>query len=571
MNRLATASNQSNRLPTENQVVDTETSDSPTACDFSIPVAMADQDGGERRAYTHIEAINGGTVSLSDDGLLLVTDSRQWACSAEAEIDLRDNRRSHTIILELKVEEGQLGVGWISPDRSRWVSRASARAGDGVVKLRLRIPQEDTQGHVVFDNWTPRNKPATAILRSVTVIDNARAHLNATEAYEKARIAESAGQLEEAIRLYSEALRQNPRHMLARANLGELRFRPPPQPFLDELRRRVQVDTAEVVIEIRNPCNYRCFYCVAAGRNNEPVQRLDLEAIEKAYGFIKQKCVVTSLECGGGEPTVHPQFPALVELISKYGAVSFPSNNSQNPEHWLPKGTAHRLLIRSALHPESEEKLDRYIRNARYLIEHGCDFAGTFIAHPSRLDKVSEYRKFFQDAGVRFFPVAFIGNYQGKHYPHSYTEEEKRMIGLDQQSHYWLHQIEPHVTRIRNFRAIPCIAGYRSIYITKEGSLRRCMYDLERVLDKPLSKSEPCGVSNCGCGMLLEKMNSVDAIDFYNFFGKKIGLEQVDVSWMKPFAERIGYSETHEAIAAEMRAMYDALMEAYGKDEFPEE
>jgi organic radical activating enzyme len=571
MNRLATTTNHLNHLPTEARLLDSGTSDAPTACGFSIPVIMADAGRGPKEAYTHIKPINGGTVSVSEDGLLLVTDSRQWACSAEAEIDLGDNRRSHTVIVELKVEEGQLGVGWIAPDRSRWVSRASTRAGDGVVKLQLRIPQEDTQGLVVFDNWTPRNKPTTALLRSVTVIDNARAHLNATEAYEEARSAESAGRLEEAVRLYSEALRQNPAHVLARARLGELRLRPPPQPFLDELRRRVQVDTAEVIIEIRNPCNYRCFYCVAAGRNNEPVQRLDLEAIEKAYGFLKQKCVVTSLECGGGEPTVHPQFPALVELISRYGAVSFPTNNSQAPEHWLPKATAHRLLIRSALHPESEEKLDRYLRNARYLIEHGCDFAGTFIAHPSRLEKIGEYRKFFQDAGVPFYPVAFIGDYQGKRYPHSYAEEEKRMIGIDQQAHYWLHQIEPHVTRIRNFRGIPCIAGFRSIYITKEGSLRRCMYDLERVLDKPLSKSEPCGVSNCGCGMLLDKMNSVDAFDFYNFFAKKIGLAQVDVSWMKPFAEQIGYAEPHEAIAAEMRAMYDALMEAYGKDELPEE
>src|SRR4051812_35552912 len=126
MNGLARISNVPNSLPTQNQVADTEISDSPTARHFSIPVVIADQDEAGRRAYTRVRAINGGTVSLSDDGLLLVTDSRQWACSAEAEIDLRDNRRSHTIVLELKVEEGQLGVGWMLPDGSRWVSRASA-------------------------------------------------------------------------------------------------------------------------------------------------------------------------------------------------------------------------------------------------------------------------------------------------------------------------------------------------------------------------------------------------------------------------------------------------------------
>jgi hypothetical protein len=40
---------------------------------------------------------------------------------------------------------------------------------------------------------------------------------------------------------------------------------------------------------------------------------------------------------------------------------------------------------------------------------------------------------------------------------------------------------------------------------------------------------------------------------------------------MQPFVRALGYSEIDEATTAEMRAMYDALMDAYGKDEFPEE
>jgi len=545
-------------------------SDSVARPGFYLPTISTDEDGKQVDGVTEVEAINGASLLWSNHNVVLVTDRRQWALSAQVDVNLRDHSRPHTIVAKLTVNDGCLGVGWLASDRSRWVSRVSAEAGNGVIELTLRVPQEEADGHLVFENWTPRNKPSTAILHGLTLINNARAESNAKEAYHKGEVAQKAGRLQDAMRFYSEALRQNPAHLAARTNLGELRFKSPPQPFLDELRRRARVDTAEVVIEVRNPCNYRCFYCVAAGRNNDPVQRLDLDAIEQAFGHIKQKCIVTSLECGGGEPTVHPQFPALIELTSKFGAVSFPSNNSQNPERWLPKASARRLLIRSALHPESEEKLVRYLQNARYLIEHQCDFATTFIAHPSRLEKITEYNRIFHNAGVPFFPVAFIGDYQGKHYPYSYSEEEKKMIGIDQPSRYWLHQIEPHTTRIRNFRAIPCIAGYRSIYITKEGEIRRCMCDLDRRLSEPLNKSEPCGISNCGCGMLLDKMNSVDAVDFYNFWAKKIGLVPVEVSWMKPFAKAIGYSEPDEAIAAEMRAMYDSLMDAYAKDEFPE-
>jgi organic radical activating enzyme len=535
--------------------------------EFHIGVIQADQKGKQTAVAARIAAANGGTLSLSDGALTLVTPREQWAYAASTFIDLGDNHSAHSVLVKLKVQEGELGVGWLSGDN--WIDRVSAKPEDGEVELKLNVPQEATSGQLMFDNWTPRKKPATATLIGISVIDRGRAKFNATEAYQKGKEAEKIGDLEGALEHYRNALRQDPKHMLARSRMGRLRFKQPAQPFMDEFRKRVPPDSAELLIEVRNPCNYRCFYCVAAGHNNEPVKYLDLGAIEKAYDHLTQKFVVTSLECGGGEPTVHPQFSALVELVARYGVVSFPSNNSQNPERWLPKVNAHRIFMRSALHPESEANMERYVRNARYLIDRGVVFYGTFIAHPSRMDKVEEYRNYFAKVSVPFTPVAFIGEYQGKHYPHAYNAEEKKIVGLDQPSRYWLQKIEPHVTRIRNFRGIPCVAGHRSIYITKEGSLRRCMYDLDRVLEKPLDKSEPCGVGSCGCGMLLDKINSVDTFAIYDPW-RKADLPAIDISWMRPFARTLGYSEPDDAIATEMRAMYDALMDAYGKDEFPE-
>jgi organic radical activating enzyme len=535
--------------------------------EFHISVLHMDQHGNRTAAAARIEAAGGAVLTASDGGLSLVSPREQWAYSASAFVDLDDDRSAHAVLIKLKVHEGELGVGWLSG--GNWIDRASAKPEDGEVELKLNVPQEATSGQLMFDNWTPRTKPATATLIGISVIDRGRATFNATEAYEKGKEAEKLGDAEGAVEHYRNALRQDPKHLLARSRMGRLRFTEPPQPFMDEFRKRVPADSAEVIIEVRNPCNYRCFYCVAAGHNNEPVKYLDLCAIEKAYDHITQKFVVSSFECGGGEPTVHPQFSALVDLAARYGTVSFPSNNSQNPERWLPKANAHRIFMRSALHPESEANMERYVRNARYLIDHGVDFYGTFIAHPERMNKLEKYRDHFAKTGIPFTPVAFIGEYKGKHFPHSYSAEEKKMLGLDQPSRYWLQKIEPHVTRIRNFRGIPCAAGHRSIYITKEGSLRRCMYDLDRVLEKPLHKSEPCGVGSCGCGMLLDKINSVDTFPIYDFF-RKADLPAIDISWMRLFARTLGYSEPDDAIAAEMCAVYDALMDAYGKDEFPE-
>jgi MoaA/NifB/PqqE/SkfB family radical SAM enzyme len=535
-----------------------------------------------------------GIVRSRTGAVALVSDRRQWTYCAEAAFPLPGiETEARTIRIEVEVQSGVLGVGWLRWDEADWVTRTSASGGAGAMELKLTVPARTSGGKLVFDNWTPGGQPVRGVVRSITVMPPEAVGIPERPAaartvpaaelpvrqlprpiieklFQSALVEEERGDREAAISHYKSVLGADPSHVESIAGLGRLRFIRPDQPFLNELKRRAPVDVCQVVIEVRNPCNYRCFYCVAAGKNNEPVQRFDLERIEKAYSQIHAKVIGTTLECGGGEPTVHPQFPELLRICSSHGAVDFPSNNSQDPKRWLPKDSARRISIRSALHPESEPNLDRYLRFARYLIDAGCAFLSTYIAHPTRLSKIPEYRELFDRYGLGFQTVAFIGTYEGRSYPHSYTEEEKRLLGLEEESRYWLHKIEPHTTRIRNFRGIPCIAGYHSIYIKSDGSLRRCMYDEERVLEAPLQKAEPCGVKNCGCGLYLEKLNSVELVDFYNDWGGKAGVETIPTDWMEPLAHGLGYAGSQDAMTAEGIKMYDALMSAYGKDEFPE-
>ena len=324
---------------------------------------------------------------------------------------------------------------------------------------------------------------------------------------------------EMATRFYKRALEIDPSFTPAIVGLGRVQFRRPLQPFMDEVRRRLTADVCEVIVEVRNPCNYRCFYCVATGHNNEPVKRFDLQAVDRALSQITSDMIVTQFDCGGGEPTVHPQFPQLLRVCASYGAVSFPSNNSQNPERWLPRDLAKRIYIRAAVHPETENRpaLDRYAKNARYLIDAGCEFSSMFISHPIRLAKIAEYRAYFAERGIPFSPVPFIGEYEGRSYPHSFTAQEKQLIGLVEGEAGWYQRIQPHVNRIRNFRGIPCLAGYRSLTLARDGGIRRCVYDA-RKLEKPLPEATPCEVKHCGCGLLLRDLNQTSAPDYYNFF-----------------------------------------------------
>ena len=230
-----------------------------------------------------------------------------------------------------------------------------------------------------------------------------------------------------------------------------MQYIPPATPIKDESLKSVRGRIAEIIIEVRNPCNYLCHYCVATGHNNELVKRFDLAAIEKTLGTIQADLKVIQFDCGGGEPAVHPQFPDLLRICAKAGVVSFPTNNSQDPKRWLPRDVADRLHVRAAIHPEAEENIQKYARHAQIILEAGANFRSLFIAHPDRLHKIQEYRKFFQDAGVPFVPITFIGMHEEKQYPYAYTKEEKELIGLDNAAAEWFIRIQPHANRIRNF------------------------------------------------------------------------------------------------------------------------
>jgi MoaA/NifB/PqqE/SkfB family radical SAM enzyme len=504
-----------------------------------------------------------------DSGIVLTTPPAQWAYAAEVEFELPDIAAIETVVrVQLNIKSGSLGIGWLRADGANWITRGSATM-PSTQEVNLRVPAGTAGGKLVFDNWSEGDRPAVAVIREIAVT-SATTGASADEFFRFGCEAEQRDDRALALSHYRSALRIDPSHVESVAGLGRLQFLDPPQPFFNEMRRRAPIDVCEVHIQVRNPCNYRCFYCVAAGSNNVPVQRLKLDRIAQIYTDINSRLIVTSLECGGGEPTVHPQLPELLRICVSHGAVSFPTNNSQDPKRWLPKETARRISLRAALHPEGEDEVDRFLEYARYLVDAGVDFHTQYIAHPTRMQKIPEYMELFRSNGIAFSPIAFIGQYEGKPYPYSYSNEEKELLGLNVQSSFWGAKIGPHINKFRNFRGIPCISGARQIYVLADGTLRRCMYDSERVLERPLDRAEPCGVSNCGCGMFLEKLNFTEDIGFHNYFGSRVGLDPFPTDWMDELARSLGYRGANEAMAAEGVRIYDSLMSAYGKEEFPE-
>ena len=103
-------------------------------------------------------------------------------------------------------------------------------------------------------------------------------------------------------------------------------------------------------------------------------------------------------------------------------------------------------------------------------------------------------------------------------------------------------------------------------YITKDGELRRCIFDENTILETALKKPEPCGVQKCGNGLWLENLNPIETPSLYNFYASLVGAEPLPTDWMEPLAQSLGYGGSETTMTVESIRRYDALMAAYGKE-----
>ena len=289
--------------------------------------------------------------------------------------------------------------------------------------------------------------------------------------------------------------------------------------------KEIKYGGRQVTLGIRNPCNYNCFYCVGAGYR-QTLEQFDLEQIELNYKQIKD-FTLTAFECGTGEPTLHPQIRGLLELCLRYGpVVSFPTNLSLHPRHWLPDHNLKMMTVLAALHPDNEVNITRFLEHLLYLKELDVSVMVSFVCHPKRYHKKELYKDFFNRFQIPISLVPYSGVYNSIEYPAGYSLIQRGELGLKKHEN-WNMDLSYEATW-RNFRTIPCLAGYIDVFMNPQGQIFRCLYDL-----KPIKiiydKAKPCRVGYCGCGFLLEELNTRGP-DYWNPWRKKAGIEVLNES-----------------------------------------
>jgi MoaA/NifB/PqqE/SkfB family radical SAM enzyme len=222
---------------------------------------------------------------------------------------------------------------------------------------------------------------------------------------------------------------------------------------------------------LANRCNLNCAYCFRYQVKNklkkrEKVSKINIPALMRMLNETDKTYRITFT--GGGEPFLVPNIIEGCKEITKNHFISLNTNLtlSRITEFSKKIDPERVLFIHASLHIKELKRLNllkKYINNYRLCKDKGFNIRASEVAHPSLLDEIEKYRRFFQEEGIHLYFTPFKGRYNGKAYPDSYTEKEIGIFGFD-------------INRIDQFRQRGrlCNAGYNVADVSPKGNVTPC-------------------------------------------------------------------------------------------------
>jgi MoaA/NifB/PqqE/SkfB family radical SAM enzyme len=203
---------------------------------------------------------------------------------------------------------------------------------------------------------------------------------------------------------------------------------------------------------------------------------------------------------GGGEPFLIPNIVEACARITKKHYIFILTNLTINNKikEFAQKINPKRVSeIHASLHIKELERhnlLGNYINNFLLCKEKGFKIIANVVAYPSLLNEVKKYKKFFRDKGINIKFEPFMGRYNDKEYPQSYTNEEKKIFDFDKIN---LKNTYNHQQKI-------CNAGYNVGLVCTSGRIQPCNQISENIghIYKKIKFKQNltiCPYKFCGC------------------------------------------------------------------------
>jgi MoaA/NifB/PqqE/SkfB family radical SAM enzyme len=180
-------------------------------------------------------------------------------------------------------------------------------------------------------------------------------------------------------------------------------------------------------------CNYRCPYCfyTVAGWEELAKRCVYKTAAEwsEVWGRIAARYGRCQLRITAGEPFAYPDFVEVVTAVTKLHDVQITTNGS------LPKAVADfasridpaRAELDCTIHPLVGD-FRVFTDNVNLLRAKGFVANVCYLAYPGQTAQMLDFKRRFAENNIRMNLAVFWGQYQGREYPHAYTDEEKSWI-----------------------------------------------------------------------------------------------------------------------------------------------
>jgi len=217
-------------------------------------------------------------------------------------------------------------------------------------------------------------------------------------------------------------------------------------------------------------CNFSCPQCVGDAiklKDADTPEGINIDSLQKLLNSPKK----IRFGISGGEPFLVKNIIEVLQEITKNHYFSM-NTNLVHPriKEMAEKIDPERVSFIVASAHMSELKrhnlLETYLSHALLLRERGFLIRNVEVAYPFIIKKVDEYRKIFESKGLDLTFAPFIGEWKGKKYPESYTNEQFEIFRLDTKNSL--------VHNIHKYKGEFCIAGHSAAVIRLDGKIYPC-------------------------------------------------------------------------------------------------
>jgi MoaA/NifB/PqqE/SkfB family radical SAM enzyme len=276
------------------------------------------------------------------------------------------------------------------------------------------------------------------------------------------------------------------------------------QDTVSVFERALDEDERVMLWLINDECNLNCDYCHNAPLKTEK-SFTDAAKIAKCFD---DPGYTWFINISGGEPFLYPGFTELMKLLTKNHYISLNTNLTAPgiPEFSEIISPAHVPGINASYQAEELRKhpdlRDIFISNYILLQSKGFNIIASYVAYPPFVSHIPEDLEQLKKAGVsRIGTRNFNGIFEGKNYPESYTEKERKLV-----KEYSDPAIELDIdNKFSNLKGRKCTAGQKYIFMDKTGNAARCTSigkDLGNLFNGDISileATETCSADKCIC------------------------------------------------------------------------